>query len=123
MVKIDNKPDKDGCIEKEICRDIFWYKDKDGNALFQEVDGGQRKIVEFPKNFNISHCDVINEGKAFYIEGENGKHLTCFMRGTRGQFYAVGKDKPFKTDKKGRIVLETSLTSKYFNRLKEYINS
>lgn len=116
MAKINNKPDADNCIEQEICRDIFWYKDKNSNALFQELDGGQRKIAEFPKDFSIAHCDVVNEGKAFYIEGEKGRNLTCIVRGQKGQFYAVGKDKAVKTDRLGRVKLNSPDTSRYFGR-------
>lgn len=102
MVKINNIPDQDDCIAEEVYRDIWWMKDQDCNGLFQDLDGGQRKIAEFPEDFDIAQVQAIREGKAFLIEGKEGRKLTL-MRGYGNQYYAVGN--AAKTDDKGRVVL------------------
>lgn len=105
MAKVNNIPDQDGCIDEEIARGIYWQKDEDSNALFQDVDGGYRKIAEFPEDFSIARVENIRDGKAFFIEGEQGRKL-ALVKAINNQYYAVGN--AAQTDERGRVKLSKS---------------
>ena len=107
MSKIDWTEDKDGCCDIEVYQGVSIQssRDADGNyecAVFEEVDGGVRKVVELPDDFRPARVEVLVENKAFFIEGEKGRKLTC-LKGANQQYYAVGNGA--KTDHRGRAVL------------------
>lgn len=107
MSKIDWTEDKDGCCDVEIYEGVSIQSNRFPNgeyecAVFEETDGGVRKVVELPDDFRPVRIEVLIDKKAFFVEGEKGRKLTC-VKGANKQYYAVGNGA--KTDSKGRAIL------------------